>query len=462
MLFRSKSVLFHTIKHDNKKPTSLSPNPVNSIFEDSRSNLWIGTVEGGLNKQMPGENEFVHFTTHPTNPYALSHNTVCYLTEYKGDLWIATWGGGLNKMSLSAEGRFESEGQLLSEGAFLSRFIAWIAVDEVNDGLWLSSPRGLEFYDIDNRRVTPIINLLEEEGDFAAVSGICLDSSRRLWVGTEQSLYCIDLNRSDLSLGRIVMERCRVSASDRRHPQYERINCIFEANNGGIWIGTYGNGLFELSGRENNQYVFQAYGTEQGLSDNVIYSICEDDGANLWLSTNQGLSFFSPNKKRAVNYFTSDGLPSNQFYWVAACRLSNGHLMFGNVNGAVCFDPIIRQADVTQRKVALTGAYRLDERIDPVSAGDVWSIHEQDKAFSLSFSALDYISPEKIRYAYRLNGFDSDWTEVDANRRFATYTNLSAGDYTFEVRCRNADGEWSTDLTAFQIKVVPQIGRAHV
>ncbi len=452
---QQKSVLFELIKHDPKNPSSLSANPVNAIYEDHRKNLWIGTVEGGLNKKSAEKKEFIHFKADPSKPHSLSHNSVCYLTEYNDDLWIATWGGGLNRMRLSREGVFESDQQLLSEGSFLSRFIAWIAVDDVNNGLWLSSPQGLEFYDISKQTVIPVLNLLNEENSFAPVSGICIDSSRRLWVGTEMALYCIDLNRSDIKLGRIVMEKCKVLTSGRIHPRHERINCIYEAADQSIWVATYGNGLFRLKGKEDNQYVFIHYGTERGLSDNVIYNIREDAAANLWMSTNRGLSCFSPEKERFVNYYISDGLPSNQFYWVAACRLSNGNLMFGNIAGVVNFDPVSQQEDDTQRTVAITGFYRLGERIDPIEKNGPISIREQDKSFSVSFSSLDFLSPEKVRYAYRLDGFDTDWIEVDAKRRYANYTNLSAGKYEFQVRCINADGGWSDQITRLGIHIIP-------
>lgn len=101
--------------------------------------------------------------------------------------------------------------------------------------------------------------------------------------------------------------------------------------------------------------MFKNYGTESGLSDNVIYAIEEDGSGNLWLSTNRGVTSFCPQTERATAYYTTDGLPSNQFYWVASERTSDGKLLFGNVEGTVIFDPVIRKSDTAELKVTIIG-----------------------------------------------------------------------------------------------------------
>jgi len=82
-------------------------------------------------------------------------------------------------------------------------------------------------------------------------------------------------------------------------------------------------------------------------------------------------------------------------------------------------------------------------------------LHESDKTFSIEFSALSYQLPQKIKYAYRLKGFEDEWQEVKADRRFASFTNIGRGSYTLELKCTNADGSWSDLITTLQIKIVP-------
>lgn len=454
-----KQMVFELYRHNSKQLASLSPNPVNAVFEDSRHTLWIGTVEGGLNKRKAGSPTFEHYRHDPGNRHSLSHNSVCFITEGAGSLWIATWGGGINRMDLNREGVFTAVSDEIREGAFSSLFTSWLVYDPVLNGLWAAGVNGLDFYDLSRQVVRPVLNVPDAAHYIMAASGLCLDAKRRLWVGSERGLYCLDLNRSDVLNGRIAVERYRVTPEERKHPRNEKVNCVYEAADHTIWLGTYGNGLYELQEEggegEQSSYRFVNYGTEAGLSDNVIYGICEDEGGTLWLSTNRGLSCFYPDKKLASTFYTSDGLPSNQFYWTAACRTSEGKILFGNIEGAVCFNPKVVRPDTTQLAVTIVDGFVYNESVAPPSFPEVWRLKEQDKSFSLEFSALYYVAPEKLRYAYRLKGFDTDWIEVEANRRFASYTNLSAGKYVFQVKCTNPDGQWSDRITEVNIRVVP-------
>ena len=257
-----KEVMFDLYRHDTKQPASLSANPVNAIYEDSRGVLWIGTVEGGLNKRNADKKTFTHFMHQPGNPSTLSHDAVCFIAEGDGFLWIATWGGGINRMKLDREGVFEHNTSFVNEGAFASDFISWMAYDRVQKGMWVASSKGLDFYDEATGSVKHVLNTSEQDEQnrlITSVSGIYLDSSRRLWVGTELGLHSIDLNRSDVRLGRIISERCRVLSPERKSSRREKINCIFESADKTIWLGTYGNGLFRLTGRDDNPYMFKNY-----------------------------------------------------------------------------------------------------------------------------------------------------------------------------------------------------------
>lgn len=454
-MFR-KQVMFESFRHDKKQPSSLSPNPVNSIFEDSRQTLWIGTVEGGLNRYDAATQRFTHFRHAAGDPHSLTHDAVCFITEAEGSLWVATWGGGLNRMELKREGTFIPVAKELKSGAFSSEFISWIVYDAKLRGFWIATLGGLDFYDLDQQRVLPILNKPEEENYLTAVSGLCLDADRRLWVGTERGLYCIDLDRSDLSANQISIRPCRLAPDGKNRPQTVRITCVNEASDHTIWMGTYGNGLYGWKGEEEGgEYRFVNYDTDSGLSDNVIYGICEDVHGSLWLSTNRGLTCFHPERESATPFYATDGLLNNQFYWTAACRTSEGRIWFGNMDGVVMFNPDVIREDSARLSVTVVGGSVNNQSVIPPAYPEVWKVKESDKSFSLSFSSLYYVSPEKVRYAYQLEGFDSEWTEVESNRRFANYTNLPAGRYLFKVKCTNPDGEWSDRTTELAIQVVP-------
>ncbi|MDH6389078.1 signal transduction histidine kinase/ligand-binding sensor domain-containing protein/CheY-like chemotaxis protein [Parabacteroides sp. PFB2-12] len=450
-----KEVMFTQYAHHDADPRSLSVGPANSIYEDSNGKLWIGTVEGGLNKRDDRTGAFVHYRHDWNDPHSLSHNTVSYITEGGGYLWVGTWGQTINRMPLNREGYFDRAEDLLSEGSFLSPLISWIHYDEVWNGLWIGSHTGLEYYDIARRTTTPVLQDMEYGKRIKEVFGLCLDRERRLWVGTGFGLYCLDLNKTNIEQGIIHAERYNILSVGTKGSVNEKINCIYESAQGDIWVGTYGYGLAHLERDADGNLFFRHYNMESGLSNNVIYSIQEGDNGDLWISTDSGLSCFSPEKKSSINFYASDGFSTNQFYWVASCRRQNGEMLFGNLDGVVAFQPKITKNNTDAGRVTITRASLYNQKVNPKLFADGWRLREKDKSFALEFSSLSYIAPEKVRYAYRLEGFSSEWTEVDANRRYAAYTNLRAGKYTFQVRCTLPDGEWSELITELPIRVIP-------
>jgi len=450
-----KEVLFTQISHIPSDPTSLSIGPVNSIYEDSKGTLWFGTVEGGLNKWDSRGNRFIHYQHDLNNRHSLSHNTVSYITEGGGYLWIGTWGMGINRMPQNREGYFERAEELLAEGNFISPLISWLVYDEGSGGIWIGSQIGLEFYDLATRRVRPVLLDMEYGKRIREVFGLCLDRERRLWVGTGFGLYCLDLKKSDPANGVISAERCNILPQYAKGSVNEKINTIFEAADGTIWVGTYGYGLAHLETWKDGKPQFHLYDTNNGLSNNVIYGIQEDDAGNLWISSDAGLTCFALEKQKTTTFYASDGFSTNQFYWVASCKTKEGNILFGNMEGAVIFYPEINEAAQEDVVVRIVNATRFNEKIDPKNLQDGWRLKESDKSFGLEFSAMSYIAPEKIRYSYKMEGFSDEWIEVDANRRFVNYMGLPAGKYVFKVKATRLDGEWSDYITELPIRIIP-------
>ena len=449
-----KELLFNVLMHNSKQPASLSPNPVNAIFEDSNHTLWIGTVEGGLNKFNPENSSFIHYKRQFNNPSSLSHNAVCRIVEGGGYLWIGTWGGGLNRMKLDKEGQFERISSIIKKGHFSSEFISNVLYDKERDFIWVATPAGLDLYDLETQSVTHILNDKSADITLETVSWLCIDSHNTLWVGTEKGLFCIDLKESDFAANKIVHKSLRLTTPNGHHYK-EKINCILEGADKTLWVGTYGNGLFRLIRQQDETFQIKNYTTDNGLSDNVIYAMEEDKKGRLWMSTNMGLTYLSAEQNQAGTFYASDGLVNNQFYWAASCRMSNGRLIFGNLSGAVMFDPSIIKADTSQLSVSIVSRKLYNENVNNSNPSDAWVLHEHEKSFSIEFSSLYYTSPEKIKYAYILDGFDDEWREVQSNRRFVNYTNLPTGKYVFKVKCTNPDGSWSDNVTQLNIRIVP-------
>ncbi len=231
------------------------------------------------------------------------------------------------------------------------------------------------------------------------------------------------------------------------------------ASNGILWIGT-ASGLDKF---DPNNGIFTHYTEQNGLLNDLIYTILEDDTGRIWFTTNMGLTRLDPRTETITHFSEQDGLQSNEFNQWAAAKTRSGEMLFGGINGFNAFQPDLVQKSSYQPPILVTEFQLFNEPVLPGEASPlVWPIEAteeinlsyQDDFFSFTFAALDYSAPEGIQYAYKLEGFDREWNEV-GGRRYAGYTNVPPGDYTFQVRSTNSDGVWIEEETAVRIHIPP-------
>ncbi|MCP3979010.1 MAG: histidine kinase, partial [bacterium] len=224
--------------------------------------------------------------------------------------------------------------------------------------------------------------------------------------------------------------------------------------NGIFWIGTISGGLNRWD-RERDE--LRHYRVQDGMPSDDVVGIAEDDRGRLWLATKHGLACLDPRSGQIRRYDTGDGLHGNNFFIGPAYRAGDGELFFGGNGGVTAFfsdriedDPIAPAVAITDFQI-LNRSTPLAERLVPGSAaGDPETVphlvlDHRDDIFAFEFAALHFATPEKNRYAYRLQGFRPDWSETDAEKRFAQYTNLDPGDYVFQVKASNRDGIWNQE-----------------
>lgn len=194
-----------------------------------------------------------------------------------------------------------------------------------------------------------------------------------------------------------------------------------------------GGGLCQL---KRATQTFACYREANGLPNNVVYGILEDDERNLWLSTNRGLSKFNPQTENFTNYDAGDGLQSNEFNAGAYFKSSSGEMFFGGINGFNSFFPEEIQDNPYAPPIVLTALTQGGEEVDTETA--IESLQEvtiswPKNFFEFEFTALNYRQSKKNQYAYMLEGFDEDWIYTGA-RRFGRYTNLPGGTYILRVK----------------------------
>jgi len=278
------------------------------------------------------------------------------------------------------------------------------------------------------------------------------DQSGTLWVGTDDGLNRFDRETHTFT-------HYRANPDNPRSLSNDRIKAIQQDRSGALWIGT-GSGLNRLNRTDDT---FTHYYEKEGLPNDVIYGILEDNNGNLWLSTNRGLSRFNPRTETFKNYDVRDGLQGNEFNAGAFYKSARGEMFFGGVHGVSAFYPehilnnpyvppvVLTDFQIFNKSVSIGENSPLSQAVSEIE--DI-VLSYKDTVFSFEFAALNYIVPEKNRYAYIMEGIDKEWVYPE-DRRFATYTNLDPGHYTFRVKGANNDGVWNETGVSISIMITP-------
>ncbi|MGE5521067.1 MAG: ATP-binding protein, partial [Candidatus Dadabacteria bacterium] len=246
----------------------------------------------------------------------------------------------------------------------------------------------------------------------------------------------------------------------------DKVIALLEDSKGNMWSATFGGGI-GLFNRSTKQFI--TFSEKDGLQNNTVYSIIEDNNGLIWVSTNKGISSIDITTKKINNYNFHNGIQNNNFVHKASLKLSDGELFFGGLDGFNYFNPkflkknnnippvVITDLKISNRSIAPTEDGPITENIS--IAREINLDYKQN--FALSFVALNYTSPEQNQYAYKLEGFDRDWNYIGSSTS-ASYTNLDPGEYVFHVRASNNNGVWNNAGTSIRIYVHPPFWRTTV
>lgn len=457
-LFKKSTSSFTLYRH-NSMPNSLSNNFVLSLFEDRDKNIWVGTDGGGLDKFDPQNGTFIQYKQEKGGKKGISGNYVLAVDQDKeGKLWIGTWGNGMTVMD-PATGQYDYFNKDAAGGHKLSGNNVYNLFRSRDQKLWISIfGGGLNCYDKKTNTIKYYNLDLNNPKSISSnyIYALFEDSKSRLWIGTSDG-------------GLNLMDRSNGTFTSFQHDEKKNsisnngITDIFEDSNGRLWLCTLsGLDLFDPETKH-----FTVFTKKDGLSSDITYAIREDDRGKLWISTNNGLSKWDPETGRFKNFTTEDGIQGDEFKAHSALKASNGKLYFGGINGFNSFYPEQILEPVALSPVVLTGIQVYNKPLTIAKNSKDPSPLKQDIAdtrsitlsykqsmLSLEFALLDFGSADKKEYAYKLEGFDSEWINVGSHNT-ASYTNLPDGQYTFKVKCRNNGGLWSPVTDTLKITIVP-------
>lgn len=435
--------------HSYDQAGSISHNPINAIYEDKAGGLWVGTVEGGLNYKRPGSDTFLHYTTDA--PARLTHNSVsCFTGDNHNRLWIGTWGGGFGWIDMSDNNKtFHHVSDNRFPDASLG-FVGAICYDSLNDVIWVGTSTNIYTYNLKTNTFSEPFSE-RQLGGIDGCTGYYIENGTHLWIGLTKGLCRIDLRT--LNRETPVYQLWSYKLDNPESKLVERVTYIIQGSDGTFWIGSNGYGFYRASEKGNGEYTFKGYTTEDGLISNSVRALQEDNEGRIWITTTNGLSCYDPETDIFHNYTRKDGLLSNQYYWNAIGKSSNGNIYLGSIDGLTEIYPSIDMEEQVTVPLAFTHL-RIAEQEQLLGEERV-QLHEEDKYLSIDFAALDYNASDFAAYSYRLKGFDDKWVKVFANQRTATFTNLNAGNYIFELRYAPDGRQWQEQTATLNIYVAP-------
>jgi PAS domain S-box-containing protein len=484
---------------------------IKCIFEDFDRNIWFGTANTGVIKYPAqietGDSGKVRIINWKNG--LIKDNIASIYQDREGSFWFGTDGGGVYQYRGDC---FEQYGR--QEG--LIDNAVWAILEDKKGGYWIGSEKGLTYFPdglmhqptyfsaSDWQGETLVIDIHEDQNGYIWV--IVRDSGPRkfdpkrgtfttfreledkkiinveedglgnLWFGSfSNGVFKLDPEAGDVQnfsihdgLGSntifniirakndflwFATNRAGITMYDgttfKNFGRSEGLNAtsvlsIAEDENGHLWIGSEGDGLYKYDGQQ-----FENCSEKYGVWEDDIYSLICDDKNNIWIGTRKGIEKINTVSGNIKNYGEFEGLSAIETNQNAVFKDSKGHLLFGTINGFIKYNP---EKDIPNEISPNT--YITDIRVylqdSHIPEDNIYSY--QDNHLTFSFIGLSYVAPEKIRYSYMLEGLDREWSP-STKEHFATYTNLSPGDYTFNVKAMNSNNIWTEEPAKFMFSI---------
>ena len=436
---------FRTYRHFPQYENSLSNNSVWAFLEVEPGIFWIGT-DAGISIFNKLENSYDFISMKPNTENTLSENLVRSLYKSSnGTIWIGTRNAGLNAYNPKTKFFTQYKSDQKNPGSLPNNYVTDIQEDATGS-LWVATDDGFGILD----EKTGLFMRYRADANAGAgrVYDVFLDSKERLWLASANGLLQYQPQTNDFEVFTI---------PDNMREQDEMLTnkffSITEDKDGVFWIGTRGGGLVKFDPALGT---FRAFTEKDGLPNNVTYKALVDKDGIIWITTNWGLSRFNPDQFNFTNYDVTDGIQSNEFNLNAALIASDGEIFVGGMNGFNAFYPDDIIINTVPPPVVITAFKKFNVlQSRTLRDGDSLFLNYDDNYFAFEFAALDFTNPQKNKYRYTLENYNSDWIERSASQRFAEYAKVSPGTYNFRLIASNSDGYWNTEGTSLTIIIKP-------
>ena len=413
-------------------------NAISVLMQDRSGTIWTGA--GGLARIVDGRFENVYRPGRSRQPWSWENVVTAIFEDVDGTLWLGTYAG----VARFRDGRFHEEPRLSAQ---ISGRVRAIHRDRAG-ALWLGADQGL--YRLLNgivTRYTTVDGLVAND-----VKLIHEDRSGTLWIGTGAGL-------SRLTDG-VFSSLTRATGLSA-----DRISTVHEDASGTLWVGTYDGGLNRLQSTPNGMQITR-YTTEQGLYDNGVFQILEDDHGAFWIGCQRGIyrvrkqaledvAAGTASSVVSMGFGHEDGLVSVEIAGGETDPLGfkarDGRLWFPTTAGVAVIDPTRVPFNDLPPPVVIEEC--VVDRREAASCRDL-TLDASQENLEIHYTGLSFVKSDQVRFRYKMEGLDRGWVDAGA-RRTAYYSHLPAGDYVFRVMAANADGVWNTDGQQVAIRVLP-------
>ncbi|PTT00225.1 hybrid sensor histidine kinase/response regulator [Pedobacter sp. HMWF019] len=463
--FHEKILKFPLYRHQRANPKGLTYDDVNRFVEDDLGNLWIGTNGGGLFYFNRKSAQFKRYIHQQANSNSLSNDIIVSLfIDKQKKLWIGTYFGGLDCFDGKSFKHYKHHSKDTSS---LADDRVWDIKEDRKGNLWIATlSGGLDQLDRNTNLFTHKRAGTKNSIRSDFISCLLEDTRGNIWVGTSDG---VDEMRTD---GRFIHYESDSGAANAliNNVVYD----LMQDSYGFIWIATR-DGLSRLDPKTGK---FKNFDSKEGLLEKATLKIIEDNNQNLWLSTANGMFNIIVKKDKAGFSYTFrkydeyDGLQGNAFNANAGYKTREGELIFGGANGFNLFRPENIRSDQSKPVVIISSLQIENKDIgigEPIEGRillhksivftDTIELKYNQNGFTFELAALNFFNPKKIRYRYKLEGFDQHWQELQENSRRAAYTNIDPGEYTFKVASTDASGNWTNNQSSLSIKISPPFWR---
>lgn len=491
-LFHKESGNFRSMGE--RTESSLTSNRIRFLYEDSKGIIWVGS-ETGVDKITRYKN-FRAFRHRPGDPNSLNARTVRSIyQDHRGLIWIGSFNVPLTC--------YDPRRNQFNHNEKIQQTIGYYGVtsmledDEMN--FWIGTTRGIYVFDKYQNLLHRFTSNPSQPGSLSdnAIQKIAQGVNGEIWAGTENGLNVFNpstntwrafkyqpgvpgaLGNAQIQPNALVVEEDgtvwagtwggglnKYNPGEDTFTYYthqpnnpnslsnNNVLAIHPSEDGILWLGTFGGGLvkFDPAGE-----TFTTYTENDGLANNIIFSILDDNQGNLWIATDNGLSKFNPHTEVFLNFDVSDGLPSNQFFWGASFKSVTGVIVFGTVDGLLSFLPDNIQLNRQIPDIQLTDFKKYNESVSTgisITYSDKIDVKHGEMNFQIEFAALDYTDPQKNQFAYKIAGGNEQWIHI-GNRNFISFTNMAPGRYKLLIKASNNDGFWNEEGISLTMIIHP-------